>query len=245
MDAPVARNRLSSEQTGAHHHAAMPDIERRLSIHRAAAELLLLVALTACGRPSSSNTVLPSNPHATSASLPNQQPSATPRVAPARLTPPDARAICRALDSAERDAWLRFVGLIPVEIGGALFVLHGGQRAVSRAIAGLNLRDTAVVPCTEARLVTWIPGQDTHDEVLAGLVATFEHEGATLVQQFVFTPAEGRERLRVRCKDARACCEFWGLVCSFRERQPSTTDACADGVAEPPPEWGIHCNEFR
>jgi hypothetical protein len=221
----------------------MLDIERQLSICRAASELLLLLTLTACCPMSSSNKLVQVSPRTTAVTLPNRQASTAPRAATESAKSPDARAICNALNSAEPDAWLRFEGLIPVEIGGAVFVLHGEESGVSRAIAGLNLRDTAVVPCSQGRLVAWIPGQDTHAEALAGWVATFEHEGASLVQQFVFAPAEGRERLRVRCKDARVCCEFGRLLCRFRDRGTSTTGVCANGVAEPPPEWGIHCAE--
>jgi len=128
-------------------------------------------------------------------------------------------------------------GLIPIEVGGVIFVLRGESTAATRVFERYDLRTTAVIPCTEGRTVAWIAGQDLRTEVLTPFVRDFKQEGAALVQQFVFLPVEGQTRLRQRCKDARACCDFGRLLCRFRDRNGKEDETCTRGVPKPPPEY--------
>lgn len=218
-----------------------------------ASSLLVVGSLIACCHPGPSGTARPVGSAPTSANSFPPESSAAARAGPVGSTQPptrrinsaidlrpDQRAICLALDSAEEDQWQRFTGLIPIELGGVILVLRGDANGASRVIAKLSLRETAVVPCSQGRLVTWIHCEDTR--ALPALVEMFERDGTKFVRQFVFPAAEAASRIREKCKDARACCEFGRLLCRFADHE-ATAETCADGIAEPPPEWGIRCDE--
>ncbi len=136
---------------------------------------------------------------------------------------PDPSAVCAAALAAGSDPWTRFENVVPVYLGGWLYLLHGDDAAAKRALEPFGLRGVVVVDCPASLLVAWLPGVDDAPDgrLKAAFVKAFEAQGVQRQDRVVFSPSDGDERRRRRCVDPITCCEVLELHCRYR----ATTDA--------------------
>lgn len=125
-------------------------------------------------------------------------------------------AVCAAADAdARTDPFRRFGDAVPVWMGGVLYVLRGSPADIDAALAPFGLAFAVSVPCSDGRLVLWVPGARVPEPSDAGgpVDAAFDDHMVRVLERIAFSPSDGRRWLEARCSDAGVCCRGPGAPC--------------------------------